>query len=124
MLKLIIPMLALSASPAFATVITTVDPRAFDQAVKPTIEYKKGVCTVQGALVVANELVADAHIVIRADHGTLSVAETKTGETGLYTASFTAKKGSIFQEVVISKPGKDGKISAVPGPTFACGVNQ
>ncbi|MGV7183758.1 hypothetical protein [Xanthomonas axonopodis] len=124
MLKLSIPLLALFASTSYATVITTVYPQAFDQAIKPTVQYKNGICTVQGALIVSNELVADAHIVIRADRGTSSVAETKTSETGQYTTSFKAKKGSIFQEVVISKPDKDGKISAVPGPTFVCGVEK
>lgn len=124
MLKIFIPLIALLASPAFATIITTVNPQSFDQAIKPNTQYKDGVCTVHGALIVANELVAGAHIVIRADRGSSPVAETKTGETGQYSTSFKAKKGSIYQEVVISKPGKGGKISAVPGPTFACGVEK
>ncbi|WP_407365386.1 hypothetical protein [Xanthomonas campestris] len=121
MFKLFIPLLALLSTPAFATVITTVDPQAFNAAVKPTVTFQNGVCTVQGALIVANELVSDAHIVIRANQGTSPVAEARTGRDGRYTATFASKKGASFQEVVISKPSKDGKISAVPGPTFVCG---
>ena len=121
MFRLFIPLLALLSAPAFATVITTVDPQAFNAAVKPTVSFQNGVCTVQGALIVANELVSDAHIVVRADQGTSPVVEARTGSDGLYTATFASKKGASFQEVVISKPDKAGKISAVPGPSFVCG---
>ena len=124
MFRLFIPLLALLSAPAFATVITTVDPQAFNAAVKPTVTFQNGVCTVEGALIVANELVSDAHIVIRANQGTSPVAEARTGRDGRYTVSFASKKGAIFQEVVISKPDKHGKISAVPGPMFVCGVKQ
>jgi len=122
--KLFIPLLAILSAPAFATVITTVDPQAFNAAVKPTVNYQNGVCTVEGALIVANELVSNAHIVIRANQGTSPVAEARIGQDGRYTATFSSKKGASFQEVVISKPTKEGKISAVPGPTFVCGVKQ
>ena len=121
MFKLFIPLLALLSAPAFATVITTFDPQSFNAAVKPTVTFQNGVCTVEGALIVANELVSDAHIVIRADRGTSPVAEARTGKDGRYTATFAARKGATFQEVVISKPSKDGKFSAVLGPTFVCG---
>lgn len=124
MFKLLIPLLALLSAPAFATVITTVDPQAFNAAVKPTVSFQNGVCTVEGALIVANELVSDAHIVIRANQGTSPVAEARTGQHGRYSVSFASKKGASFQEVVISKPDKAGKISAVPGPMFVCGVKQ
>ncbi|WP_139052497.1 hypothetical protein [Xanthomonas cannabis] len=120
--KLLFPFLFLICGQASATVITNVDASAFELAINPSVNYKNGVCTVQGALIVSNELVTDAHIVIRADRGTSPVAETKTDQSGIYTTSFAAKKGSTFQEVVISKPDKQGKISAVPGPSFVCGV--
>lgn len=124
MFKLFIPLLAFLSAPTFATVITTVDPQAFNAAVKPTVTFQNGVCTVEGALIVANELVSDAHIVIRANQGTSPVAEARTGQDGRYSVSFASKKGASFQEVVISKPDKAGKISAVPGPMFVCGVKQ
>ncbi|MFX1724858.1 hypothetical protein [Stenotrophomonas sp. AS1] len=124
MFRLFIPLLALLSAPAFATVITTVDPQAFNAAVKPTVTFQNGICTVEGALIVANELVSDAHIVIRANQGTSPVAEARTGRDGRYSVSFASKKGASFQEVVISKPDKAGKISAVPGPMFVCGVKQ
>jgi hypothetical protein len=120
--NLFFPLLYLICGSASATIITNVDAPAFELAIKPSVDYKNGVCTVQGALIVSNELVTGAHIVIRADRGTSPVAETKTDKAGIYTTSFAAKKGSTYQEVVISKPDKQGKISAVPGPSFICGV--